>query len=70
MSALVRLKALRLERAMTQKQLSEFLGIEESSYQRLEYGKSRPHLDNVVKIADLFDISIDYLIGRSDDPNY
>ena len=49
---------------LTQRQLAEQLNIAQPSYIRYENGTSQPSLENLVKLADLFDVSIDYLCGR------
>ena len=49
---------------LTQRQLAEYLNIAQPSYIRYENGTSQPTLENLVKLADLFDVSIDYLCGR------
>ena len=51
---------------LTQRQVAESLGITQPSYIRYENGKAEPSLENLVKIADLFDVSIDYLCGRKE----
>ena len=61
-----RLKTTRTAKNITQKAMAEHLGIQETSYQLYEYGKREPNHENTVKIADILDISIDYLLGRSD----
>ena len=53
----------------TQKQVAERLQIAERSYQSIEYGKSKPTIENLIKLADYFDVSTDYLLGRTDNPN-
>ena len=63
-----RLKQLRIKKAVTQKTLADFLGIAEVSMQRFEYGTSKPKLENLIALADYFDVSLDYLVGRSDNP--
>jgi len=63
-----RIKELREKNNKTQKQLADFLGIQVVSFQRFEYGMRCPSLDNLIKIADYFDVSLDYLVGRSDNP--
>ena len=50
---------------MTQTQVANFLGISQPSYIRYENGGSEPSFENLVKIADLFDVTIDYLLGRT-----
>ena len=63
-----RLKLLRESKSLTQKQLAKILGVTEVSIQRFEYGTSRPNLDKIAFLADYFDVSLDYLVGRSDNP--
>ena len=50
----------------TQRQIAEYLDIAQPSYIRYEKGTSEPSLENLVKLADLFDVSVDYLLGRKD----
>ena len=63
-----RLKELRTERNITQKNLASAVLVTERFYQLMERGKSRPGIDTVIALADYFDVSIDYLVGRSDNP--
>lgn len=51
---------------LTQRQVADYLQMAQPSYIRYENGTSEPTLDNLVKLADLFDVSIDYLLGRKD----
>ena len=64
-----RLKELRKIKGVTQKQVAESIGISERNYQNLEHGKYNPNHDNIIKLADYFEVSADYLLGRSDNPN-
>lgn len=64
----VRIKTLRTENNLTQKQLAEILNIQPNSVQRLEYGTARASLDTLTLLADYFNVSIDYLVGRTDNP--
>lgn len=64
----VQLKKVRLEKGFTQKQVAEGIGIKEQAYQRYEYGKIVPSALILIALADFFDVSLDYLVGRSDDP--
>ena len=63
-----RLKNLRLQSGVTQKAVADSIGIAELSFQRFEYGTSRPRLENIIKLADFFNVSLDYLVGRTDNP--
>ena len=51
---------------VTQRQMAEYLKITQPSYIRYENGTAEPSLENLVKIADYFDISTDYLLGREE----
>lgn len=63
-----RLKTSRKLKGKTQKDLAEYLGISERGYQNYELGTREPSLEILNKLADFFDVSTDYLLGRSDDP--
>lgn len=62
------LKRCRKFRNVTQKQVAVGIGATEQAYQRYEYGKTVPSALVLIAIADFYDVSIDYLVGRSDDP--
>ena len=62
-----RLKELRQSRNLTQKKVYTAIGVAPIVYQRYEYGHS-PSFENLIALADYFDVSLDYLVGRSDDP--
>ena len=49
---------------LTQRQMADFLQIAQPSYIRYENGSAQPSLENLVKLADYFDVSVDYLLGR------
>ena len=51
---------------LTQRQVASTLGLTQPSYIRYENGKAEPSLENLVKLADLFDVSIDFLCGRKE----
>lgn len=61
-------KKVRMENHRTQKQAAEALGISEQAYQKYEYGKVVPSALVLIALADYFDVSLDYLVGRSDNP--
>jgi transcriptional regulator with XRE-family HTH domain len=64
-----RVKALRIIKKVTQKEVAEGIGVNPVSVQRFEYGSVRPSLDTLIALADYFDVSLDYLCGRSDNPD-
>ena len=63
-----RLKELRDSRGLTQKQVYTAVGMSAIGYQRYEYGEREPAYQKLLSLADYFDVSLDYLVGRSDDP--
>lgn len=62
------LKRCRQFRKVTQKQAAQAAGVVESMYQFYEYGKNEPTAKVLVALADFYGVSLDYLVGRSDDP--
>jgi len=63
-----RLRKLRALKSITQKQAAEGVGVSERIYQSYELAEKEPTLGNINKLADFFDVSTDYLLGRSDNP--
>ncbi len=61
-----RMKELRKERKLKQQQLADQFSIKLRTYQGYEYGESYPEVAKLIVIADYFDVSLDYLVGRSD----
>lgn len=61
-----RLKMLRKERAFTQAQVAIYCDITEKAYQNYELMTREPKLEIIARIADLYGVSVDYLIGRTD----
>ena len=61
-----RLKELRTSKGLSQKQLAKELDISDRNYQRYEYGIVEPVASTLLSLADYFDVSLDYLCGRSD----
>ena len=58
-----RLKALRLSHQMTQKELSQRLNVTPKVVSFYELGQRRPPQETLVKIASIFNVSVDYLLG-------
>lgn len=61
-----RLKQLRMQKQVTQKQMAEILGLTERNYQRYEADGPMPRYPMLLSIADYFDVSLDYLFGRTE----
>jgi transcriptional regulator with XRE-family HTH domain len=64
-----RLKKLRNKINMRQEDIAIKLGIARTTYAMYEQGKREPDNDTLQKIADLFEVSVDFLLGRTDDPS-
>ena len=64
-----RLIELRKARNLTQKQVYEGIGMSMLGYQRYEYGEREPSYQKLIALADYFDVSLDYLCGRPDNPD-
>lgn len=63
-----RLKELRKENRVPQKNIAEYLKVSVRAYQYYESGTIYPDFCGLIKLADYFSVSLDYLVGRSDDP--
>ena len=63
----IRLRELRTARNLTQTQLADRLGLSESGIQNYERGVRIPKCDVAVAMADFFAVSVDYILGRSDE---
>ena len=64
-----RLKALRESRRIYQREMAEQLGLSFRGYQGYETNQTEPKLATLIAIADYYHVSIDYLVGRTDDPS-
>ena len=62
-----RLKDLRKKRSLTQSQLGEKLNVTKASISGYENDTRSPDRETLVKIAEIFNVSTDYLLGRTDD---
>ncbi len=60
-----RLKALRESRKLTQTRLAELIGTNSRAYNRWERGTFIPQLDTLMKIADVLNVTLDELAGRT-----
>jgi transcriptional regulator with XRE-family HTH domain len=64
-----RIRTLREQQGMSQAALARALGASANAVNYIELGSTKaPHIDRLIAIADLFNVSLDYLVGRSDDP--
>ncbi len=64
----LRIRELRISRKLSQQELAEYLKISKSSINMYERGEREPGLDLLEAIADFFNVDMDYLMGKSDNP--
>lgn len=62
----IRLRELRLSKNLTLKALAEDLGLKESALSKYERSEREPNIDMLITFANYFDVSVDYLIGKTD----
>lgn len=58
-----KIRELRKEKGFSQKELAEKLGIHPVNMTKLEHGQNMPSVDTLIKLAELFNVSIDYLVS-------
>ena len=58
---------LRKERHLTQEEVAEGTSVVLRSYRRYEMGEREPVASTLIKMADFYGVTIDYLVGRTDD---
>jgi transcriptional regulator with XRE-family HTH domain len=63
-----RVAELRIKSGFTQKVIGEKVGVTKSAFANYESGERHPNFETVVKIADALNVSVDYLLGRTDQP--
>ncbi|MDE6281136.1 MAG: helix-turn-helix domain-containing protein [Oscillospiraceae bacterium] len=63
-----RIRDLRKERGYTQAQMQMLTGIDQSAYSKIERGRRYMSVEQCIRIAIALDTSMDYLLGRTDEP--
>lgn len=64
-----RLKALRLEANLTQKDMADKFNISQQAYAKWELESANPTKNVITKLASIFNVSVDYLVGKTDQKN-
>jgi len=64
----VRLRELRKKNSKKQTEIADYIGVVSRTLRHYEAGQAIPDIERLIKIADFFDVSADYLLGRSDNP--
>lgn len=61
-----RIRELREQQGLSQKAVAEELGMHVTQYRRYELGERKPEIGFLIQIADLYGVSLDYIVGRDD----
>ncbi len=64
-----RLRDLREDKDLTQEQLVKILKMHKTTYTNYEQGKREPPFELIIRLAKLYNVSIDYIAGLTDNPN-
>ena len=64
----MRLKDLREDNDFTQHYIAEYLCIKQNTYSQYENGKRQIPLETLIKLANLYNVSIDYIVRRTNNP--
>lgn len=65
-----RIIQLKTDRNLLQKDIAAAIGLSVRGYQYYEKGQKEPTLSVLLRLADFFGVSLDYLVGRTDDPRW
>ena len=60
------IKEIRLRKGLTQADVAAALGVSSVVYSRYETGKRQPSIDMLIQMADIFGVTVDFLLGRQD----
>lgn len=61
------IRNLREDNDKTQQEIADYLNIKQTTYSKYELGKINIPIEVFIKLADYYDVSLDYLVGRSKD---
>ena len=65
----MKLKELRTTRKLTQQQVADYIGCSPVTYSRYENGSRQPSIEVILRLADLFGITVDSLLGKNENRN-
>lgn len=67
---MIRLRDLREEKNLSQRKMAELFSVSQGTYNNWEQGNTQPSIEQLIELARFFSVSVDYLIGNSDDEGY
>ena len=59
------IRSLRIDHGLTQKQIAEIVNVKQNTYSQYEIGMLNYPIDVLIKLADYYGVSVDYLLGRT-----
>lgn len=62
----MKLKEIRRDNGKTQKEVADYLNIKQNTYSQYENEKRQIPIEILIRLADYYDVSVDYLLGRTD----
>lgn len=63
---MMKLKEIRQDNGKTQKEVADYLNIKQNTYSQYENEKRQIPIEILIRLADYYDVSVDYLLGRTD----
>ena len=60
------IRSLRIDNGYTQQQIADYLNVKQNTYSQYEVGTLNYSVDTLMKLADFYHVSVDYLLGRTD----
>ncbi len=64
---MIRLLELRNEKGLSQRELARIMNVSQGTYNNWENANTQPSIEQLISLANFFEVSVDYLIGRTDD---
>lgn len=64
---MIRLSELRSEKNLSQRELAKIMNVSQGTYNNWENSNTQPSIEQLIALANFFEVSVDYLIGRTDD---
>lgn len=64
---MIRLLTLRNEKGYSQREMAKFLNVSQGTYNNWENSNTQPSIEQLIELAKFFNVSVDYLIGNSDE---
>ena len=63
------IRSLRIDKGLTQKEIAAYLNVKQNTYSQYEIGVLNYPVEVLIKLADFYHVSVDYLLGRTDEPS-